>query len=539
MIKTVMMIMKVSRYEIILPLVGKDGKEIEDYRLMVNGLYGAYDIVAKEECEKVLAGRFSELPLALLEKLLLRGHFTRKNESEELADMKLLSRMHKKVYGGYGIGLIILPTYDCNFRCPYCFEQHRLKRGQDWLSQTISDEMIDAIFAALKNYKDRGYDVDHCTFYGGEPLLAKNLPVVRKIAEHCRELDLKMSAITNGYDLEAYREFFEEFKFDMLQITVDGMGEVNDRRRVHKDGVGTYERILANVELALELGIRVSLRVNVGLENIHGMKDLIEDLKARGFIDKEKERAAEEKALRESDPKAKTKRGRFSYYFKAITNDFKHEKAILREKDILDELIKIGFTTEEAFDRESQYSVARNLKALFQKKNFPSFAPTYCGAERSMMVIDPFGKIFSCWDFVGKYDKAVGFTDVKTGRFLWNFDKAKWKTRTVDIMEKCKTCPYCFICRGGCASRADYNTGNCFREDCAESKEIFNLVASLLAGAHWQEHHEKELSLSLAGPLSRLTENEREIIMTTKSQKELFELAKTTGLMPEKVQEYF
>lgn len=531
--------MRLSTYEIILPLLDKNRTEIADYRLMVNGIYGAFDIVAKEDCEKISAGKFSELPLATSERLLLRGHLTRKSESEELADMKLLARLHKKVYGGYSIGLIILPTYDCNFRCPYCFEQHRLKRGQAWLSQTISDEMIGAIFSALKNYKDRGYDIDHCTFYGGEPLLAKNLPVVRKIAEHCRELDLEMGAITNGYELATYRELLEEFKFNFLQISVDGVGEVNDRRRVHKDGVGTYERILANVELALELGIRVSLRVNVGLENIHGIKDLIDDLKARGFIDKEKERAAEEKTLRETDPKAKTKRGIFSYYFKAATNDFKHEKAIIREKDVVDELIKIGFTTEEAFDLESQYSVAGSLKKLFRKENFSSFAPSFCGAERSMMVVDPFGKIFPCWDFVGRDDKVIGFTDIKTGRFLWGFDKAKWKTRTVDIMEKCKTCPYCFICRGGCASRAEYNTGNCFREDCAESKEIFNLVAGLLAGAHWQEHQEKELSLSLAGPLSRLTENERETIMTTKSQKEIFDIAKVAGVMPEEVQEKF
>ena len=351
--------MRLSTYE-------KDKKEIEDYRLMVNGLYGAYDIVAKEDCEKISAGKFSELPLALLKRLLLRGLLTPKSESEELADMKLLARLHKKVYGSSIIGLIILPTYDCNFRCPYCFEQHCLNRGQDWLSQTMSDEIIEAIFSALKNYKDRGYDVDHCIFYGSEPLLAKNLPVVRKIAEHCRELNLNMSAVTNGYDFEGYREFFKEFKFDMLQITVDGVGEVNDRRRIHKDGVGTYERILANVELALELGIKVFLRVNVGLENLHGMKDLIDDLKARGFLDKEK----------------------FSYYFKAATNDFKHEKAVLREKDLIDELIKIGFTTEEAIDRESQYSVTNRLILRLIKKSSRVFLLTL---NQKMAIIRSFG----------------------------------------------------------------------------------------------------------------------------------------------------
>lgn len=530
--------MRLSTYEIILPLLDKDKREIADYRLMANGLYGAYDIVAKDDCEKIIAGKFAELPLALKERLLLRGHLTRKSESEELADMKLLARINKKVYGGYSIGLIILPTYDCNFRCPYCFEQHRLNKGRDWLSQTMSDEMIEAVFSALKNYKSRGYGVDECTFYGGEPLLAKNLPVVRKIAEHCRELNISMSAITNGYDLESYREFFEEFKFDMLQITIDGVGKINDRRRVHKDGVGTYEKILSNVELALELGIRVSLRVNVDSQNIHGIKDLVDDLKARGFIDKEKERKAEEKALREAgDAKAKTKRGIFSYYFKAVANDFKRKEVMVKEKDIVEELIKSGFTTEEAIACESQYSVYNRLKSLFCKENFTSFFPEFCGAERGMIIVDPFGKIFTCWDFVGKDDKVVGFVDTKTGRFLWGFDKAKWKTRTVDIMEKCRTCPYCFICRGGCASRAEYNTGNCFCEDCGEHKEIFNLVASLVAGTHWQEHHEEELSLSLAGPLSRLTEKEREIIMTTKSQKEIFDIAKATGVMQENVQD--
>ena len=102
----------------------------------------------------------------------------------------------------------------------------------------------------------------------------------------------------------------------------------------------------------------------------------------------------------------------------------------------------------------------------------------------------------------------------------------KWKTRTVDLMEKCQTCPYCFICKGGCAACAESNTGNCFREDCDETKEYFNFVAAFLAGTHWQEHHEKELSLSLAEPLSRFAQKEREIIMTTKNLEEIFEILK-------------
>ena len=525
--------MRLSTYEIILPLLDKYRKEISDYRLMVNGLYGSYDIISKKDCEKISAGKFSELPLALLERLLLRGHITRKSESEEFADMKLLSRLSKKIYDSHSIGLAIIPTYDCNFRCPYCYEQHLLSKGKDWLSQTMSDEMIEAVFSALKNYKDRGYDVDQCTFYGGEPLLEKNLPVVRKIAQHCRELGITMTATTNGYDLDKYIDLLSEFNFKQIQVTVDGVGFVNDRLRVHKDGVSTYEQILANAERALELGIQVSIRVNVDSQNIHGMKDLINDLKARGFINKV------------SDVKAKTKRGEFKYYFltkkyfKGEPLDFKFKNTIVSKKDIFDELIKIGFTVEDIFQLESNRGISKTLKALFRKKSFASFSPSYCGAECGMTVIDPFGKIFSCYNYVGKDDKVVGLVDTKNGRFLWNLNKAKWKIRTVDIMEKCQTCPYCFICKGGCASRAEYNTGNCFREDCAQTKEYFNFVAAYVAGTHWQKHHEQELSLSLAEPLSRLTTKERETIMTTKSQKELFEIVKAIGFMPENVQEEY
>ena len=91
--------MKLSAYEIFLPLVGTDEKQIEGYALLVNGLYGAVDVVKKEEADKLQAGDFGGLSAALRERLMLRGHITRKDEAGELADLKLLSRIHKTIYG--------------------------------------------------------------------------------------------------------------------------------------------------------------------------------------------------------------------------------------------------------------------------------------------------------------------------------------------------------------------------------------------------------------------------------------------------------
>ena len=141
--------MRVSTYEIFLPLIGTDEKEIEDRALVVNGLYGAVDVVKKEDAERMKAGDFAGLPLALRERLMLRGHLTRKDEEGEFADLALLGRVYRTIPARSGVGLVIMPTYDCNFRCPYCFEQHRLAKGQGWLDSTMTDETMEAVFSAL------------------------------------------------------------------------------------------------------------------------------------------------------------------------------------------------------------------------------------------------------------------------------------------------------------------------------------------------------------------------------------------------------
>ncbi len=80
--------MRTSTYEIILPLIGKDDKEIKGKALLVNGLYGAIDVVDEATAAKVREGDFAAIPFALRERLALRGHITRKDEAGELADRR-------------------------------------------------------------------------------------------------------------------------------------------------------------------------------------------------------------------------------------------------------------------------------------------------------------------------------------------------------------------------------------------------------------------------------------------------------------------
>ena len=524
--------MRVSSYEMTYPLIGANDREIEGKTLLVNGLYCAVDVVDAEVGEKMRAGDVAGIPFAVRERLAARGHITRKDEAGELADVRLFGRIHAKILGSSGIGPVLLPTYNCNFRCPYCFERHRLTRGEEWLGSTMTPKMVEAVFAGLQNYKDRGYQVDGVSLYGGEPLMKENMATVRDICEHAKAMELPISAITNGYDLDAYIDLLEEFEVRQLQITVDGVGAMNDCRRLHRDGVPTYDRIMKHVVLALDHGVDVSLRVNVNGENIGSLKELMEDIKARGLAETpRKERMARRKKEKKDGKKEKRGKGTFSYYFKAVT-EAKDSPTHVTERNVLDAILAAGVPPLEAIEKQSQYAgPANGLRDVIAQNGFTRPSTAFCGSEQGMAVIAPDGKIYSCWDLVAMDDEAVGIVDEESGRILFGFERAKWRTRTSDLMEPCRTCPLVFFCRGGCAGHARIEHGSCFREHCGEAKEVVAYVAPRVVGEKWEETREANLSVSLLPALSRLTEAERETIMTTRDRTEIVKILVDAGIV--------
>ena len=65
--------MRTSTYEIILPLIGRDDKEIEGKTLLINGLYGAIDVVDTEIAAKIREEDFAAIPFVMRERLAQRA----------------------------------------------------------------------------------------------------------------------------------------------------------------------------------------------------------------------------------------------------------------------------------------------------------------------------------------------------------------------------------------------------------------------------------------------------------------------------------
>lgn len=93
--------------------------------------------------------------------------------------------------------LSIITTMDCNFECPYCFQN----RKREYFSEETSKAVIN--FLELNKNKYKYVNVD---WYGGEPLLNLKLILnlsdkIKKICEQ-NEIAYTSSLTSNGYLLD-------------------------------------------------------------------------------------------------------------------------------------------------------------------------------------------------------------------------------------------------------------------------------------------------------------------------------------------------
>jgi uncharacterized protein len=226
-----------------------------------------------------------------IQALKRRGYLTEKSPEEEenfLAEAaaKLHERSCQKMPE-----YIFMPTYDCNLRCSYCFQDHmRTDSKFRHLLRVIEPATVDRIFVAMGEIESLHGSSQEKTagrrigFFGGEPLLAACRPIVEYIIQKALALGpAKLWAVTNGTDLHVYKDLLSKEGLSALQITIDGPSGEHDRRRIYADGSGSYARIADNIDLALERGVQVNVRLNVDRSNIAQLPTLAREFIARGW----------------------------------------------------------------------------------------------------------------------------------------------------------------------------------------------------------------------------------------------------------------
>jgi uncharacterized protein len=182
-------------------------------------------------------------------------------------------------------GFTIMPTSYCNMGCSYCGQEHQKGVMRDRLRAN----MLQRVAAAFADYRT---ELVRVVWFGGEPLLA--LGVIREMSGHilgyAQESRKAYSAdvVTNGSTLtDRTLMVLEDCGVRWVEVTIDGPEQVHDRRRVKKNGSGSYGRIVDLLSRVIRdglfPGIAFGIRVNVDRENYGSVDELLEDLARRGI----------------------------------------------------------------------------------------------------------------------------------------------------------------------------------------------------------------------------------------------------------------
>lgn len=176
--------------------------------------------------------------------------------------------------------LVVLPTYNCNLRCTYCFEEctnHLL----------ITDEGISQIIEFVKEQTTSNhlYKRVSVVLFGGEPLICASscVKICNAIREICanNQLIFESKIITNATLItpEIIQSLFIPNKM-RIQITLDGNKEMHDVRRKYKSGKGSYEEIMHAILLLNQFNLKdtIDLRVNVDKNNISSIEPVLADV---------------------------------------------------------------------------------------------------------------------------------------------------------------------------------------------------------------------------------------------------------------------
>lgn len=318
----------------------------------------------------------------------------------------LQRRFNKNIFD-----LTLAPTLGCNLNCSYCF-QHDLSKN------TMKESTMLNLLKFLKGTVPHDVKQLRITWFGGEPLLA--FDKMRFICENLQaqlKVPFESHIITNGYLMsESVINQFNDLNVKFVQVTVDGLKSIHDRRRPLHNGEGSFDKILENISTLnkLEPSIEVALRINVDMENSSDYGEAYWFLRER-FKDK-------------------------LHIYPGFVDDYTYGCSSVNNC-IMDRRNRGEFILNNYY-RNQIYS---NL--LLPVYNINSCMVRYLNSY----VVGPHGDIYKCLSNIGVEEMQIGNIN-NHDQLMTNKDLLVAYLKGDDYIEnqKCNSCELFTICDGGC-----------------------------------------------------------------------------------------
>lgn len=429
-----------SRYVLTVPLP-------EGEYLFVNTLSGAM-IKGTEEVRSILErGPANNFDQRVVLSLLSSGFLTEMTPKEETeaALRKVASLDAAREYTLFALVL----TYKCNMRCSYCFQFYVFGRDEAWLNQRMSPRQVDAAFETMETLNPETKTPVH--LFGGEPLMYSHYDVVKYTLEKGTSLGKSFTIVTNGLEADTFIPLLTENNVTSLQISLDGVESVHNKRKKTIDQKGSFCKIVSSIDSLVEAGIRVFIRVVIDHSTVKMLPLFADFMKEKGWV-------TPKVTAYLTPARHHTAGGCFNF----LCN--------LQEEDL--EFLAACECLEGEF--------WRGLKSLREKVGFiEGWTPksTYCRHLPAQLWFDPFGDLYFCTDSLGDKEHAVG---TYYPAFRYTEQYLQWKKRSIYEMKSCRHCKYALICGGGCAHYAYHTKGSLLEPDCTFSRQAVTSYYPLL-----------------------------------------------------------
>ncbi|MCL2840622.1 MAG: SPASM domain-containing protein [Defluviitaleaceae bacterium] len=424
----------------------------DDKKLLINTLRGTvdeidsriYETLSKwQTCENIVPE--NDLEKELFESLQDRGLLVNDHEEEIAKREAIIKALREKHNARNPVDHFItfVMTYDCNFRCPYCFE-HGLNEKKAMMSPTLIDAALDLA----------GDDFTVINLFGGEPLLPETRPAIAYLFS--KKPDKYYDIITNGYYLTEFLDLLLKVNIYNIMVTLDGEEAIHDKKRFLENGEPTFKKIMTGIAQCLENNIHICIRMNLDSSNFESGTRLKTEL------------------LEKFDQYSEL----LSFEQSTLLGDGGNNPDMLADIYFQD----MELPLEERKRRSRQLGKFNAIVDYITTGKKPKPMYSYCHAHVNSMMFDPYGNIYPCLASVGKEEYTIGTYYPKV-----EFKENSIRNRNIEKIPQCRECIYALICGGGCPLKLK---DDFFRPVCGSIKKHLNEVLPTLYRAE-QESRKK------------------------------------------------
>lgn len=181
------------------------------------------------------------------------------------------------------LALSLAPTYACNCRCPYCYEQDK-----ETSASMMGDKVMRAVFDLVaERFAVHPFARLSVQWYGGDPSLALDRVemISRRLISWCDEHSVAYDAmmLSNCARIDdAAAELLARCRVGSVLVTVDGPRDVHNVRRPTVEGDDAFGRVMKAVRALQAHGVRVDAMINLDKVTMPLYAGLAQDLAVMG-----------------------------------------------------------------------------------------------------------------------------------------------------------------------------------------------------------------------------------------------------------------